>query len=913
MLNAMRLSLRFSHRLMIVMVLMVLGLSGGYAYLVWRTMDSMANEMERDVNRIMTDQATGFIERLVTTRAALLDAQLEQVASVAGDGAKVMSRHLQRGGALQESLSGLLSALAARDTWAGRVYFLESSTGEVAEFGTGGMQRRVDKGLHSHLLSTTAGLTVPGDIRWTEAMAAMMSHHRLIVAALSPVSDGKRVLGFVAAEIPLMQLAIDSGRDDGFNGHFSFVLDARRRVVAITPVGRSQLDLISMQNQLPTISGSGNVAFNELLGRIAAGDVGVVQVALRGTPRYVAFHPMRYLPWRLVMVVPADAAEAATAPLHAALEVGQRRTLQLIWLGSLGVLLPIGIAGVLLILRMTRPIKLLIDGANQVAAGNYAYRMPAVISGEFRHLAHAFDVMSEKIGQTVSEVVAATNAERTANQRLRETVTELETLNLALRSESQQRKMAEYALRESEGRLKAIVSHAQALIFLKDLQGRYLLANEPLQSLLERGEQQILGKTDADLLPPMVAMQLHRHDQLVINNRTVGEFEENITLGVEPRIFLTSKFLLSDDRGRPYALGGIGTDITVRKRVEAELRQHKENLDRIVEQRTEALKQANTLLALEIEERNRALTDLQESESRYSLLLHNIHDGVIVVMDAHITLANQVMADMLEARGPDQLVGLDMLDRVAPEERDKIARHYASRLQGSPVEAVYESVLVTFGGRRIEVELSVGVTRFRGENGTVVVLRDITQRKAAEQALQKANAELMRMSVVDSLTGLYNRRYLMSTLESALARALRHRTSLAVMMIDVDRFKAVNDTYGHQAGDRVLVQIAKLIQSRTRQGDTAARYGGEELTLLLPETDIASAKALAMALCRLIADTPCQLEDGRELAVSVSIGVAGVPESRAETVSALLALADEALYRAKRLGRNRVELADSRP
>ncbi len=895
---------------MVLLALIMIGLSGGYAYLVWQVMAETSIEMEHDVQQVMAEQATGFIGRLVKTRTELLDAQLERVASVAGDGAKVMSRHLQRGGVLGESLSGLLSALAGRDTWAGRVYFLDASTGNVSEVGLTGMQTYNDKLLQSRLLSTTMGLATVGEVRWTEPLSSTANRNRLVVVALSPVSDGKKVLGFVGAEIPLIQLAIDSGRDDGFSGNYSFVIDARKRLIATNPVGRNQLDLVSSQNSvLPLVSAGSNKAYDQLLGKIAAGDTGVMKLELRNEPRYVAFHPMYKMPWRLIMVVPADAAVAAITPLSDALADGQARALRVILLGVLAILLPVVVIGLLLIRYMTHPIAALIDGANQIAGGNYAYRMPARMGGEFRQLAQAFDAMSEKIGRTVAEMTAASGAERVANQRLRDSIAELESLNMVLRDETEQRRRAETALRESEGRLKAIVSHARALIYLKDLQGRYLLANEPMQTLLQCTEQQILDKTDADLFPPIVTLQLQRNDQTVISNRTAGEFEENITLGVEPRIFLTSKFLLSDGKGRPYALGGIATDITARKRAEAELRQTKDNLDRIVEQRTDALKKANTQLALEIEERNRTLTELQESESRYALLVENIHDGVLVVQGQQIIYVNQVMADMLDADMPSQLIGRPMLDLVAPDERIKLQERYEARLSGGSVESVYESTLLSLKGRRVEVELSVGLARFKGETGTVAVLRDIALRKAAEVALQRANAELMRMSVMDSLTGLYNRRYLMSTLDAEFARAMRHGVSLSVLMIDVDYFKNINDSYGHQCGDQVLMQVANLIQSRTRQSDTAARYGGEELTLLLPETDLLSARLLADSLCKLIAETPFKLEDGQSVQVTVSIGVAGIPICKADSVSQLLELADESLYRAKRLGRNRVEVA----
>ncbi|GAB6061322.1 diguanylate cyclase [Deferrisoma palaeochoriense] len=184
------------------------------------------------------------------------------------------------------------------------------------------------------------------------------------------------------------------------------------------------------------------------------------------------------------------------------------------------------------------------------------------------------------------------------------------------------------------------------------------------------------------------------------------------------------------------------------------------------------------------------------------------------------------------------------------------------------------------------------------------------QLEALARQLDAANQELRLLSVTDGLTKAYNHRHFQERLRAEYARATRHGEPLACVMIDLDRFKRINDTYGHPVGDRVLVHLVEVLKEGVRGEDLVARYGGEEFVLLLPKTDAAHARALAERLRARIEAEPVPIGDGATLPVTVSMGVADlVPGSRDRSPDELLKAADEALYRAKTNGRNRVEVA----
>jgi two-component system, cell cycle response regulator len=184
-------------------------------------------------------------------------------------------------------------------------------------------------------------------------------------------------------------------------------------------------------------------------------------------------------------------------------------------------------------------------------------------------------------------------------------------------------------------------------------------------------------------------------------------------------------------------------------------------------------------------------------------------------------------------------------------------------------------------------------------------VRTQVKRKRHSDLLKARLEESVEMAITDSLTGLHNRRYMEGHLKTLVTQSIQSGRSLSLLVADIDYFKSVNDTYGHDAGDNVLREFAQRFRRNTRGIDLACRLGGEEFVIIMPDTDLARAIQVGERLRATIAGEPFQVTPGNNLAVTASVGISTL-EHQEDTPEALFKRADNALYSAKREGRNRV-------
>lgn len=301
----------------------------------------------------------------------------------------------------------------------------------------------------------------------------------------------------------------------------------------------------------------------------------------------------------------------------------------------------------------------------------------------------------------------------------------------------------------------------------------------------------------------------------------------------------------------------------------------------------------------------------RQSEQQYKLLAQHASD-VIVGLDQELRVlyASPSIYQLLGLR-PETILHQSWSSAIASDE--------GMRFHGIHTLRMNEKEFYTFRAYHIEghvvwIEKSVSVLPAQHDASGIEFifhLRDVTSRKLIEEKLEKANDELTIQARTDALTLLANRRHFNDVVKQEWRRMRREKEKLALLLIDIDHFKSINDQFGHPAGDRCLKVVARHIQQFARRpGDLAARYGGEEFALLLPQTNSEEAVTIAEIIRQAVSQSAVPHQSGQAIRLTVSIGIVSfVPTTEIDNAEVLVREADVALYRAKRNGRNRCELA----
>lgn len=298
------------------------------------------------------------------------------------------------------------------------------------------------------------------------------------------------------------------------------------------------------------------------------------------------------------------------------------------------------------------------------------------------------------------------------------------------------------------------------------------------------------------------------------------------------------------------------------------------------------------------------------SEGHHRLLAENADDMIIRLSPELQRLYASPACRTLLGYEPEEMIGHHPRELVHPDDQEATEHSLFGRLLAGHATARASYRALRKDGRYIWLEASF--RRLEDGSGFVSVLRDVSERKALETQLEEANRQLRVLAREDGLTRLANRRRFDEALGEEYRRAMRVGSPLAIIMLDMDRFKAFNDTYGHPGGDACLQALAGVLNTRCRRpADLAARYGGEEFVLLLPNTDAAGASIVAECIRAAVRDLAIPHAGSEFGFATVSIGVAAMVPGRAHGPAALVEAADAALYEAKRTGRNMVRVASA--
>jgi diguanylate cyclase (GGDEF)-like protein/PAS domain S-box-containing protein len=311
------------------------------------------------------------------------------------------------------------------------------------------------------------------------------------------------------------------------------------------------------------------------------------------------------------------------------------------------------------------------------------------------------------------------------------------------------------------------------------------------------------------------------------------------------------------------------------------------------------------LIVRDVTERRRAEEALRESEARKCAILGSALDAIMDLDDDGRVTEMNPAAERLFGCPSTNLTGRYLADLVFSASEREVQRRelslYFATGQGPLLNSRVETVAIRADGSELPVELAITHIDLSGRMGFTAFLRDLTESKKVEQ-------ELVRLAFHDTLTGLPNRALFTDRLQQAVARAERLHEPLAVMFLDLDNFKVVNDSIGHEAGDQLLTIVAERLRSCMRTEDTVARFGGDELAILVEGVaDRAEVLAMAERIAEMFR-TPIGLAN-HELYVTTSIGIAlAVPGD--DDAEGLLRKADLAMYRAKAAGKSQYTLYD---
>jgi diguanylate cyclase (GGDEF)-like protein/PAS domain S-box-containing protein len=431
-------------------------------------------------------------------------------------------------------------------------------------------------------------------------------------------------------------------------------------------------------------------------------------------------------------------------------------------------------------------------------------------------------------------------------QTLREQFTTL-TATLAAKQQS------ETAAQESQQLLQAIVNSAPTLIYVFDREGRLLFCNQQFENAVSHSRESIIGRLRSDFLPTAIAEQHHNNDQTVLANGQALSIEETNQESDGEHTYLTLKSALRDADGEISAVIGVSTDITSRKRAEKDLQL------------------ASTIFA-------------------------NTADGVIITDPAGTIVLTNPAFTQITGYSATEVIGKN--PKILQSDRQD-ADFYKAMWQAIGSVGLWQGEVWNRRKNGEPFPEWLTITAVLNPCGAVSnyvgVFSDIS-------AIKHSQAELEHLAHFDPLTELPNRALLHDRLSHAIERAGRYQQRVAVMVLDLDGFKTVNDSLGHPIGDQLLQQVALRLKNCVRVEDTVARLGGDEFAVVIAnlengENIVDIARKMLDAI-----ELPFLMEDHSAM-ISTSIGIAVFPED-GQTPDLLIRNADAAMYQSKAAGRN---------
>lgn len=406
-----------------------------------------------------------------------------------------------------------------------------------------------------------------------------------------------------------------------------------------------------------------------------------------------------------------------------------------------------------------------------------------------------------------------------------------------------------------------VLDSIDSFIYTKDLSGKYTYANQAVLDLFEKKLADVVGFDDSHFFDLALSKQLQINDRIVMDQAVRVKSEESnfIKAKNETHIFNTVKKPLIDRDGKVCGMCGISTDITSEKKLQEQVNEQSYLLD---------------------------------------TMLNNI-DAHIYVKDCERTFiyVNARVAELFGDKA-ENIIGKKDTDILPKEVAEHFYQSDKKVFETNKKQVIEETTHNEDGETCHYISTKVPFNQPDKLPALIGFSSDVTE-------LFKLKEEFKQLANTDPLTNLYNRRFFTEKAEKEYQRAKRYSLSTTLISIDIDHFKSINDKFGHPAGDQVLIEVANQLQENLRQTDILARIGGEEFSILLPETSTKSAIAFAERIREAQSKLKITGEWQGEITLSVSIGVSSFLSSD-KAFDDLFSRADKALYEAKNSGRNKV-------
>ena len=426
----------------------------------------------------------------------------------------------------------------------------------------------------------------------------------------------------------------------------------------------------------------------------------------------------------------------------------------------------------------------------------------------------------------------------------------------------------ELKIKQSEKKYRTLVEFLPIGVYqaTTDEKGRFINANDYMVKIFEAsGKEELMNTKIADLYAPGEIMRVDIIKNIIKKGTYEFEGKRKTLKGRIIDVYIACRFK-KDDYGKDI-IDCVLLDITKEKELEKRLR---------------------------------------ENEELFSAIFNGMTEGVYI-NDTRILYANPAAVEFF-GYPEKELYNMNIWDLFGEKDRPVIKANIERRLNGEQFYFEYTFHTFTKKGKEKYILFHVQTIVYQGRFVALAIFFDITDKVLLERELEKEKLRFQELSETDPLTGIFNRRKLDNILDEYVKLAFRYNRPLSLIMFDIDHFKEINDNYGHQIGDNILIELADLIKTNLRETDFFARFGGEEFMILMPETNLVYAKAKAESLRKLIEENVFKYI----YRLTCSFGVVEYGEkdnfgNTQDIINSFIKRVDNALYKAKENGRNRVE------